>query len=400
MKRVLFVDDDQNLLGGLRSRLYKRRKEWEMVFAESGMAALEELTANPVDLIVSDIRMPGMDGADLLSTVKKRWPKTIRMVLSGYAEEEKLLQLVSLAHRYLSKPCDMAQVEAMIERCLLLDALLQSPKLQALVGRIGALPALPKTYAALQAALSKENVQATTVAEIITRDPAIAAKVLQVVNSAFFRLPKPATGIKQAVNHLGFTTIRNLVMSAEVFSQWHKIEGVQGLDPEKLQANAQLSAAACMALARGTSMQDDAMLVGLLHDIGYWILLQECPKELTAALMHAQTVGIPTEQAEREVVGASHAEIGAYLLGLWGFPYQIVEAVAFHHVPTRLPHAQFDLLCILDTAHTLVVPDEAHALPLSSEQSPIVDENYFNQSNPPYSWHEAMQRVASVEIAA
>ena len=400
MKRVLFVDDDQNLLGGLRSRLYKRRKEWEMVFADSGVAALQELNNHPVDLIVTDIRMPGMDGADLLSTVKQKWPKTIRMVLSGFAEEEKLLQLVSLAHRYLSKPCDMAQVEAMIERCLLLDALLQSPKLQALVGRIGALPSLPKTYSALQAALAKENVQATTIADIITHDPAIAVKVLQVVNSAFFRLPKPATSIKQAVNHLGFTTIRNLVMSAEVFSQWNKIEGVYGLEPDKLQANAQLSAAACMALARGTSMQDDAMLVGLLHDIGYWVLLQECPMELTAALKHAQTMGIPSEQAEREVIGASHAEIGAYLLGLWGFPYQIVEAVAFHHAPNHVPHAQFDLLCILDTAHTLVSTDEAHALPVSSEQSPIVDENYFNESNPPYSWAEAMQRVASVEVAA
>jgi HD-like signal output (HDOD) protein len=147
-------------------------------------------------------------------------------------------------------------------------------------------------------------------------------------------------------------------------------------------------------------MQDDAMLVGLLHDIGYWILLQECPMELTAALKHAQTVGIPSEQAEREVIGASHAEIGAYLLGLWGFPYQIVEAVAFHHAPNHVPHAQFDLLCILDTAHTLMRTDEAHALPVSSEQSPIVDENYFNESNPPYSWAEAMERVASVEVAA
>src|SRR4051812_38103073 len=114
MKRVLFVDDDQSLLSGVRSRLYKRRKEWEMVFAESGAAAIEELSKHSVDLIVTDVRMPGMDGADLLSTVKSRWPKTIRIVLSGYAEQAKLLQLVSLAHRYLSKPCDMAQLEAMI----------------------------------------------------------------------------------------------------------------------------------------------------------------------------------------------------------------------------------------------------------------------------------------------
>ena len=400
MKRILFVDDDHNLLEGLRNRLYKRRKEWDMVFVNSGATAIDELSSHPVNLIVTDVRMPGMDGADLLTTVKKRWPKTVRVVLSGYAEQEKLLQLVSLAHRYLSKPCDMSMLENMTERCLLLDALLQNEKLQSLVGRIGTLPALPKTYAQLQSALAQENVQATTVADIIARDAAIAAKVLQVVNSAFFRLPRPAASIKQAVNHLGFTTIRNLVMSAEVFSQWEKLAGVPGLDPDKLQANAQRSAAACMALARNTRLQDDALLVGLLHDIGYWILLQECPGELAAALRHSQTIGIPSEQAEREVIGASHAEIGAYLLGLWGFPYQIVEAVAFHHSPNRVPQTEFDLLGMLTVSHSLLRDDDAIALPVSSEQEPIVDEIYFNQINPPFSWQEAMQRVANLETAA
>jgi HD-like signal output (HDOD) protein len=98
-------------------------------------------------------------------------------------------------------------------------------------------------------------------------------------------------------------------------------------------------------------------------------------------------------------VGASHAEIGAYLLGLWGFPYQIVEAVAFHHSPNHVPQSQYDLLCILSTAHSLIHTSGSDTLPLSSEQQPIIDENYFNQSNPPYSWQEAIQRVAEVEAA-
>ncbi len=394
MKRILFVDDEQDLLNGLRTRLYKRRLDWEMVFVESGPAALAEMNIHHVDLVVTDIRMPGMDGGELLVAIKAGWPETIRLVMSGYSDPIKIMQLVALTHRYISKPCDPQQLENIIERCFQLNDLLHSEKLKILVGRIGKLPALPKTYALLQTALAQPNVQASMLADIITRDPIITAKVLQVTNSAFFRLSKPMSTIKQAVNYLGFATIRNLVMSAEVFSQWEKIKLVTGLEPERLQANAERSAAACVALVHGTPLADDALLVGLLHDIGYWILLQECPDELIAALKHAVAAGISSEQAEREIIGTSHAEIGAYLLGLWGFPYQIVEAVAYHHVPHTVPQDSFDLLAVLSVAHTLMSLDETDTLLVSSEQLPIVDNDYFERLNPPFSWQVAQQRLS------
>ena len=398
MKRILFVDDDQDLLDGLRSRLHKRRNDWDMVFVTSGLAAIEELSIKTADLVVTDVRMPGMDGGQLLMALKSRWPATIRIVMSGYTEPDKMLQLIALTHRYVSKPCDAAQLENIIERCLRLDDLLHNSKLKALVGRIGKLPALPKTCSRLQAALSQPNVQAALLADIIMSDAVITAKVLQVVNSAFFRLARPVGNIKQAVNYLGFSTIRNLVMSAEVFSQWEKIKVVPGLEPERLQANAERHAAACMALAAGSPLVDDALLVGLLHDIGYWILLQECPDELLAALKHADTAHIPSAQAEREIIGTSHADIGAYLLGLWGFPYQIVEAVAYHHEPLVVPSQSFDLLAMLSVAHSLLPGDDADALLLSSECTPSVDADYFQKLNPPYSWQEAAQRVANSRI--
>lgn len=400
MKRVLFIDDDQSLLNGLRSRLYKRRKDWDMVFIDNGPEALSKLDEQSVDLIVTDIRMPGLDGVELLKMVKERWPRTIRVVLSGYSEPEKLLQLVSLAHRYVSKPCDASQLENVIERCLLLDDLLGNEKLKSLVGRISALPSLPKVYSQLQESLANDNVQAGIVADIIGHDAAITAKVLQVANSAFFRLAKPMSNIKQAVGHLGFTTIRNLVMAAEVFTPWKNLEVLPGLEPDRLQANAEHSAAACIALGKGTSMRDDAMLVGLLHDIGYWILLKESPKELTAAFELSRNSGMPSEQAEREILGASHADIGAYLLGLWGFPYPIVEAVAFHHTPQKVSSSQFDLLAILCTAHSLSCDEPSTVLNVSSEMMPLMNENDFGRLNPPYDWREAMQRISDLKAMA
>lgn len=398
MKRILFVDDERDLLNALRARLYKQRDNWEMKFVESGAAALEELTTGAVDLVVTDVRMPGMDGGQLLSTIKERWPETIRIVMSGYAEPVKVLQLVSLTHRYVSKPCDAQQLENIIERCFHLDSVLHDGELKNLVGRIGKLPALPKTYQQLKTALSQPNVQAGALADIITRDPIVAAKVLQVANSAFFRLAKPVHNIKQAVNYLGFACIQNLVMSAEVFSEWGKIQSVPGLELERLQENAQHTAGACKAIAAGTPLADDAMLVGLLHDIGYWVLLQECPTEMAHILKLVIDSGVSFEQAERDVIGTSHAEVGAYLLGLWGFPYEVVEAVAFHHMPYTVPQRHFDLLAILSVAHSLMPSDAPYVLGVESERMPIVDSGYFEQLSPPYSWQEAQHRVCDSSI--
>lgn len=395
MKRILFVDDEPDLLSGLRARLHKRRHEWQMIFLPSGAAAVEELDKQHADLIVTDVRMPGMDGGQLLSVMKSKWPETIRIVMSGYAEPSKMLQLVTLAHRYVSKPCDAEQLENVIERCFHLDSLLRDEKLKALVGRIGALPAMPKTYRRLQVALGEPDTTSKQIADIVSDDPMVAAKVLQVANSAFFRLAKKISRIQDAVAYLGFASIRNMVMSAEVFSQWEKLKTPPGLEAERLQNHAQHTAAACVALAAHTPMADDALLVGLIHDIGYWILIQECPNELRQAIALAESSGISSEQAERQIIGATHAEIGAYLLGLWGFPYNVVEAVAFHHSPTTVEQRHFDLLAVLSVAHSLC-SHLGDGIRLNSEMTPIVDSHYFEQLNPPYSWQEAQHRVERI----
>jgi HD-like signal output (HDOD) protein len=399
MKRILFVDDEQELLDSLRVRLHKRRTEWDMVFVSSARAAFESMEQQSADLIVTDVRMPGMSGQELLGTVKSRWPNTIRIVLSGYAEQMQLLQLVSLAQQYLSKPCDTQQLENIIDRCFQLRNFLQGEQVCSLVGRIGTLPTMPKIYAQLQSALADPRVSINLVADIIGHDPAIAAKILQVVNSAFFRLPKPITRIKDAVAHLGFGSIRNLVMSAEIFSKWEHSAGPQRLDSEQLQTHALATAAACVALATGTPWAEDAWLTGLIHDIGYWVLIQECPADLIRVLDLAQAQDISSYQAEQQVIGATHAQIGAYLLGLWGLPFPLVEAVAYHHTPRLVTQNSFDLLGILVVAHSLL-DNHRHALPISSEMTTSIDEGYFASLNPPYDWDEAKRRVQIVNSIA
>ena len=393
MKDILFVDDERDLLDGLRARLYKHRHDWNMKFVSSGAEALAAFEQQHVDLVASDVRMPGMDGGQLLTTVKQRWPTTVRIIVSGYSDPVQAVRLTSLAHQYVAKPCDGRQLENIIERCFNLQDLLAQEPLRRVVGSIGELPAMPKTYGRLQAALSQPNVTAGEVADIVNADAAIASKVLQITNSAFFRLRKPMVRIKDAVTYLGFATIRNLVLSAEIFSQWKNPRNPSGVDPEQLQNHAQLAAAACKSLAGGRASPDDAWLAGLLHDIGYWVLVQECPEQLGKALELSRSQHLPLFECERLTTGATHAEIGAYLLGLWGLPYSIVEAVALHHAPTSITPHGYDLLGALTVSHALLDTSGAHALIDSGNADPAVDARYLTSLNAPFDWDEAQRRV-------
>jgi putative nucleotidyltransferase with HDIG domain len=399
MKSVLFVDDERPVLDGLRARLHALNSKWAMKFVESGTLAIAEMREHPYDVIVTDMRMPTMSGATLLEQVSANWPQTVRIVLSGTSElDEMAMSLVPLAHQYLSKPCQPRRLENVIERCLLLHDLLRRPSLRAVVGRIQKLPSLPAIYAAFQSILSDESVTNGEVAALVTADSALAARVLQIVNSAFFRLAKPISSIEQAVAYLGFKAIRNLAMSVEVFSQWPG--GIScGLDLGLLQLHAQCVAAAANALAANTTFSDDAMLAGLLHDIGYWVLAQECPGELGKAVALSISARIPLYAAEMQTIGASHAEIGAYLLGIWGLPHAVVEAVAHHHQPERVSHCEFDVLAAVVSAHTLVPSDDAMVFGADVPPDPKIGASYLLGVNAPFDWNEAGRRVSARALA-
>jgi HD-like signal output (HDOD) protein len=398
-KRILFVDDEAPVLNGLRVRLHRLRNKWDMQFAESGTLAIAALEATHFDVVVTDMRMPGMDGAELLRIVRDRWPDTVRIVLSGYAELQQVMRLVPYAHQYFSKPCEAGQLENLIDRCLRLHELLRQPTLRAIVGRVSKLPAIPQVYARLQEVLTNDDTSVHDVAKLISTDAAIAAKLLQLVNSAFFRLARRITGIEQAVSHLGFGAIRNLVLSAEVFSSWPGRDPKCALHIDKLQLHVHQVAAAARSLVAGTPKADDAMLAGLLHDIGYWILSNECQAELTGSVALAISEKIPLYEAETRIIGASHAQVGAYLLGLWGLPYPVIEAVAHHHTPLSVPQAEFDPLAAVAVAHALLPEDDTAAFESPLPPDSKVDAQYLTAVNCPFDWAEAESRVAASQIS-
>jgi HD-like signal output (HDOD) protein len=393
VKRLLFVDDEQPALDALRHRLARRSRNWLVDAAASGPLAIEQMEQLPYDVVVTDMRMPGMDGAELLGIISDRWPQTIRIVLSGYADLRQTIRLVPFAHQYLSKPCDPGQLEDVVDRCLLLHELLNGAALRTVVGRIRKLPSLPRIYSALQDMVRKDEATVRDVARLVASDAAIAAKVLQIVNSAFFRLAKRITNIEQAVSYLGFTAIRNIATSAEIFAQWGN-SGPSPLDPDRLQAHVHAVAAAANALVAKTPLADDTLLAGLLHDIGYWVLAHECSADLHKAVQLAAAANIPLHEAESQIMGASHAEVGAYLLGIWGFPYPIIEAVAHHHRPRRVVQTQFDVLAALAIADELVPIHDAHAAGGQPAPDQRIDDDYLRAINAPFDLNEATRRVA------
>jgi putative nucleotidyltransferase with HDIG domain len=391
-RQILFVDDDPSILSGLRVRLRRFSSRWAMFFADSGVAAIEELERRDYDLIIADVRMPGMDGVEVLRTVSERWPQTMRIALSGYAAEKHVARLVPYAHQYLNKPCPSPQLEELIARCLRLHELVPEPRLRALAGSVRTLPVTIRAHTELQAVLSQESPAMETVAAIIASDAALAAKTLQLANSEFFRLARRITNVEQAVGHLGLAVMRSLAASAEVFWRGAEHESVT-LRLEELQRHANTVAAAARSLAKDTPHADDAWAAGLLHDIGYWILARERQPELLRCLQLAAAEDLPLYEAETRVLGASHAHLGAYLLGLWGLPVPLVEAVAFHHSPECVEQSQFGALEAIAVAEPLCGTDDPEIFHGRAVPVPGVDANYLKSVHAPFDWPEAARRV-------
>ena len=217
-QRILFVDDEPQLLSGLRRMLWDKREVWEMHFAGSGPEALAVLEELPVDVVVSDARMPGMDGPQFLETVRQRWPGTARLILSGHSDRDFVLRSIRPAHQFLSKPCPPEELKSTIGRVLRLGDLFRDERLRPAIARIDTLPVLPSVFTELTDALRSPNVSVKTMGAIIARDIGLATGILKLVNSSFFGLPMRVSSTEQAVTLLGVETLRLLVLSQALFS--------------------------------------------------------------------------------------------------------------------------------------------------------------------------------------
>lgn len=363
--RILFVDDEANVLQGLRRLLRAKRDAWSMRFAESGREALAMMEAEPADVIVTDMRMPEMDGAALLAEATRRNPDSVRFILSGQSDSDALFRAIGTCHQYLSKPVPSEILVDRIERSLALRRLLRGTEIRRFVSSLGSIPSPPSMYGALMAELQSGFPRVDRIEAIISGDPGVSAKILQVANSAYYGRVRTVHSLSAAINFLGLDMIKALVLNFGILTQIRCRE-ISGRPVECICTHsvrvARVARRIAEALRQPANACSDAFIAGLLHDIGMLVLADADPERMARAVAPGGEPGVGIEARERAAFGASHAEVGAYVLGAWGFFDHIVEAVAHHHaVPEALP-AELGIGFVLAVANALA-SERPDALP-------------------------------------
>lgn len=353
-KTILFVDEEEFARKALQRAFRDMHGQWEMRFAVDPRKALETLAAEPVDVLVTEMVFTGQGGLDFLETVRRDYPHAVRIVLSGYADRNVLLKSADLAHQYMVKPCDDDTLKAAIARAFMLKELLDQGPLKQVLTQIGALPSLPVRYEELTAVLNSEEGSVQQVADIVSKEPGLVAKLLQLVNSSFFGRPQRITNAVQAVGLLGLDLVRAIVLASGTFDQFKMLK-LKASTIDAMWAHAGTTAAMAKTIAQAAGLEaktvDAAFTGGLLHDIGKLLIAAHLSgpfKEITA---HMRREGVSMAAAESAVIGTTHAAVGAYLLGLWGLPEPLVNAVAGHHGPATRGSGRLDIIAITHIAN-------------------------------------------------
>ncbi|MCG8017591.1 MAG: response regulator [Candidatus Thiodiazotropha sp. 'RUGA'] len=378
-KRILFVDDESNILSGLRRSLRAYRKHWDMLFVDSGQEALSKADETHIDAVITDMRMPGMDGAQLLDAIAQNHPHVVRIVLSGQSDQETVMKTVGPAHQYLNKPCEVEVLKATLVRAFSLRDLLGQSELKSLISGMRALPSLPTIYNELVSLIQDPNTAVADIGRLIAKDPAMTVKTLQLVNSAFFGLGRHISNPVDAASLLGMEILKPLVLSIGIFQQFEQEKlATKDFSLDSLWKHSMQVGSLAKQIANQEGMDktaiEDCLLAGMLHDIGKLILALNLPErysELDTALADKQQ---PRSTTELEIFGTTHGAVGAYLLGLWGLPASVVEAVAMHNQPELQAEKMFSPLTIVHVANALI-----HELGTEAPATSILDRDYLQK---------------------
>jgi HD-like signal output (HDOD) protein len=357
MRSVLFVDDEPNVLSGIRRSLRRHRDTWQMEFVTSAQDAIRILDEQPFDVVVSDMRMPGMDGAQLLSHVQIHNPNVIRFMLSGQSDQECIQQAVTRTHQYFTKPCDPESLLQAISRSCDLRDRLMNPSLRAAVARMTSLPSLPQVYHQLMEEFESREPCVRRVGELIEQDVAMTARLLQLINSSYFGFAHTIERPAQAAALLGINTLRPIVLSAAIFSQFEaRDDSLFSLEDFSHHSTAVGQAAQRLAAHHKMPrhMVCDTQMAGFVHDVGKLLLATHMTSHYEDMLRKLPSCDGTQVDLELELLGTTHADVGAHLLGLWGLPEPIVEAAIYHHAPRECPCEHFSPLTAIHIADVLV----------------------------------------------
>ena len=355
-RRVLFVDADPRVRDALRRSLHACRKQWEVAFADSGQTALRKLAERPFDALFTELDGPGLDGSELLAQVRVRHPTVARLVLSGRALVGEVLATIGPAHQYLSKPCSREELLASLEGACSAQQLMRKEKLSRVVSGLEALPSQSPVLADLMGELARTGCSVRRVGQLVTQDIGLATKVMQLANSAFFGTRKSASDPARAVMTVGLEVVRSLALAQRTFSRFEAAAG-RVLSLQALWQHSSNVGSCARFLAGQARLPEqtanEAFAAGLLHDLGKLILATYRPADVLRVQRRAEQTRTPEWRLEQDYVGASHAELGGHLAGLWGLSDGVTRALTWHHAPWRAPEPRLDALTFVAVANRL-----------------------------------------------
>lgn len=338
MRRILLFHDEPAAIDRLRRPLHAHEKDWEIHHSGTHAEAWMEVERWQPDAVVASVREPRLDGVALLTAIRDAHPEIVRILISGDGRADEALRALRIAHRALPEPADSASLLEALHRTFLLRDIVRSPAMRQTLGRVGPLPAVPSVYAQLSRKLAEPGVSTYELGELVALDVTLATQVLRIANSAYYgRFPSVAT-IPAAAARIGTRMLRSLVLTAEVYGRL-PVSPFMAERLESQQRHASLVAAIASSLEPGAAWKDEALTSGLLHDVGKILLASQSPQLHESIVHEAERRGVPEFEVESQRFGVHHATLGTCLLGMWGLPSAILEAVSRHHEPIEsLPH--------------------------------------------------------------
>jgi HD-like signal output (HDOD) protein/CheY-like chemotaxis protein len=373
-KRILLADADPQALDDFCQALGQK---WSVTGVTTGSEALTQMKERPYDVLVADLNLPGLKDAQLLNRIRAKYPSTVRIIAAAEADRDRVVKRALGAHQFLPKPFDKATLKETIERALALDAWINNDRIRELAARVRTLPTIPSLYLDIIAALKSPSTTTKDVGAIIAQDMAMMTKLLQVVNSAYFGLEQRITDPAEAVGLLGFETIKSMVMAIKLLGFYDKLKpGYFSIEALWHHSTAVAQTAKEIVLQQNgdRSMAETAFAAGLMHDLGKVVLAANFDEQYLGVQSLARKQQIPVPDIEREIFGATHGEIGAYMLGLWGMPIDFLEVAALHHAPSHSGNKDFRALTAVHVANVL---EHEKAPDQDGHVTPQMDEGYL-----------------------
>lgn len=373
---LLIVDDDRLVLRSLARALRRARPTWRIDVHERPAGALNGLASVPYDIVISDLDMPDIDGAELLREVQQRWPSVVRIAFTGSQDAKHMMRLVGPAHQYLRKPLSPRELLETMERAIALRSHLHNPLVARIVSRKNALPMISTNYVRLVDAIEREDIEEAV--SCARGDAALAARVMQLASSALFGRMHAPKDLRSAVMVIGVNTLRALVLEQAVVTRLAPSSTTVSVD--EIQSRGMITGIIAREAMRLSELRDVAFIVGILHGVGHIVLAARAPKLYRRAGQVAQSRDISLSEALRETLEVTEAEVGAYLLGLWGLPEALVDVIARQHQPQDQGHrGQPDLRLALYVA-TRLAQNPAAPVRKDAGASPDLDEEAIVRS--------------------